>query len=197
MADSTKPISNFRQPIRFITAHNTAGKAIVHSREPLTWSAHDDNKLAFAVPYTTSTFPPDLNGDADLAAHERVVAGTGEEALGLVNPSGTVLRYVDFAPGYACGMHRTRSLDYGVVLEGEIDMVLDGDDGKGERRTLRRGDVAIQRATMHQWVNRSQTEWARVVFILQDSAKLYVGDKEMGEDLGKHSDLPPSRQSNS
>lgn len=179
------PISNLPQPTRFITSHNSSGQAVVHSHEPFAWQPYDNNNLAFSVAYTTSRFPPDLNGDADLAAHERVVSSGG---LGLVNPRGTVLRCVDFAPGYACGMHRTQSLDYGIVIEGEIDMVLDS----GERRSLRRGDVAVQRATQHQWVNTSPTEWARMMFVLQDCEPLVVGGKEMREDLGPNSGLPPS-----
>lgn len=179
------PHCTLRQPQRFITTHNASGKAVVHSHEPFSWAPYDNNNLAFAVPYTTSRFPPDLNDDADLAEHERVAA-SGQ--LGLVNPGGTVLRCVDFAPGYACAMHRTQSLDYGVVLEGEVDMVLDG----GDLHTLRRGDVAVQRATQHQWVNRSLTEWARMLFVLQDCEPLVVNGVRMGEDLGDTSGLPPS-----
>ena len=48
--------------------------------------------------------------------------------LGLVNPKGTVCRVVDFAPGYECMMHRTQSLDFGVVLEGKVEMLLDSGD---------------------------------------------------------------------
>ncbi|KAL2021663.1 hypothetical protein VTK56DRAFT_6755 [Thermocarpiscus australiensis] len=193
---STSPLSNLPQLQRFITGHNAEGKAVVHSHSPFTWQPYDNNNLAFAVPYTTSSFPPDLNHDADIAAHERVVAPGGR--LGLVNPGGTVLRVVDFAPGYACGMHRTRSLDYGIVLEGEVDMVLEEEeeDGAGggarKRHTLRRGDVAVQRATRHQWVNRSATEWARMVFVLQDCRPVVVAGVEMREDLGENSGLPPS-----
>lgn len=182
------PISNLHQPQRFITTHNASGQAIVHSHSPFTWTPYDDRNLGFAVPYTTSSFPPDLNADADIAAHEQTVAaGT----LGLVNPRGTVLRCVDFAPGYACAMHRTQSLDYGIVMEGEVDMVLDS----GESHVLKRGDVAVQRATQHQWVNRSKTEWARMMFVLQDCKRLVVGGKEMGEDLGVIGDLPASGNS--
>ncbi|KAK3291333.1 uncharacterized protein B0H64DRAFT_378080 [Chaetomium fimeti] len=187
-AESATPLSNLHQPQRFITTHNDSGKAIVHSHSPFMWSAYDDRNLAFAVPYTTSTFPPDLNNDADIAAHEGV---TASGKLGLVNPHGTVLRCVDFAPGYACGMHRTQSLDYGIVMEGTVDMVLDS----GECHTLRRGDVAVQRATQHQWVNRSETEWVRMMFVLQDCKRLVVAGEEMGEDLGENSGLPPSGNS--
>lgn len=181
----TQPLSNLPQLNRFVTSHNSSGQAIVHTHGPFTWQAYDDKNLAFSVPYTTSRFPPDLNKDADIADHERIMAsGT----LGLVNPRGTVIRCVDFAPGYECGMHRTQSLDYGIVLEGEVDMVLDS----GERYAMKRGDVAVQRATQHQWVNKSKTEWARMMFVLQDCEKLVVEGKEMGEDLGTNSGLPPS-----
>ncbi|KAL2167699.1 hypothetical protein VTG60DRAFT_918 [Thermothelomyces hinnuleus] len=182
---SSAPISDLPQLTRFITTHNEAGQAVVHSETKFSWAPYDEGNLAFAVPYTTSALPPDLNGEVDVAEHERVVAsGT----LGLVRPGGTVLRVVDFAPSYACGMHRTLSLDYGVVLEGEVDMVLDS----GDRRTLRRGDVAVQRATQHQWVNRSQTQWARMLFVLQDCKRLVVAGQDVGEDLPPESGLPPS-----
>ncbi|KAK3315997.1 hypothetical protein B0H66DRAFT_478899 [Apodospora peruviana] len=179
------PISTLPQLHRYITGHNAEGKAIVHSHNDFEWQAYDDDQLAFSVPYTTSQFPPDLNDDADVTNHLAVVGGG---KLGLVHPRGTVFRCVDFAPGYACGMHRTQSLDYGIVLEGQVDMVLDS----GEVHPLKRGDVAIQRATQHQWVNKSKTEWARMMFVLQDCKPLVVNDQEMKEDLGENSGLPPS-----
>ncbi|KAK4666220.1 hypothetical protein QC763_405690 [Podospora pseudopauciseta] len=179
-------LSDLHQPTTFITGHNSSGQAIVQSHNPFQWRPYDDNNLAFAVPYTTSRCPPDLNNDADLKLHQSLISTP--DKLGLVNPKGTVLRCVDFAPGYACGMHRTQSLDYGIVMEGEVDMVLDS----GERYSLKRGDVAIQRATQHQWVNKSDTKWARMMFVLQDCEPLVVGGKKMGEDLGTNSGLPPS-----
>ena len=77
-------------------------------------------------------------------------------------------------------MHRTQSLDYGIILEGSVDMLLDS----GERQSMKRGDVAVQRATMHQWINTSETEWARIMFVLQDCRPLTVAGKSLGEDLG-------------
>ncbi|KAK3941426.1 hypothetical protein QBC46DRAFT_382667 [Diplogelasinospora grovesii] len=178
-------LSNLPQLHRFVTGHNSDGKAIVHSHNDFEWKPYDNNNLAFSVAYTTSEFPPNLNSDADVKAHAAVMEG-GQ--LGLVNPRGTVLRCVDFAPGYACGMHRTQSLDYGIVLEGEVDMVLDS----GEVHTMKRGDVAVQRATQHQWVNKSKTDWCRMIFVLQDCKPLEVAGQAMGEDLGSNSGLPPS-----
>lgn len=58
-------------------------------------------------------------------------------------------------------------------------MVLD--DGVG--RVMGRGDVAVQRGTNHGWRNTSETEWARMFFVLQESEKVQVGGKELGADL--------------
>lgn len=77
-------------------------------------------------------------------------------------------------------MHRTSSLDFGIVLEGTIEMVLDD----GSKTVMRRGDVAVQRATMHQWRNVSGTEWARMQFVLQDVRAVRVNGEVFGEDLG-------------
>ena len=76
-------------------------------------------------------------------------------------------------------MHRTQSLDYGVVLEGEMEMILDS----GEKRIMGRGDLAVQRGTNHAWRNTSDTQWARMFFVLQAAEKVMVDGKELGEDL--------------
>ena len=60
------------------------------------------------------------------------------------------------------------SLDYGTALEARIEMELD----TGEKHILTWGDVAVQRATMHTLRNMSDTEWARMVFVLQDCQPL-------------------------
>ena len=60
-------------------------------------------------------------------------------------------------------MHRTRSLDYAIIMSGEIDMLLDDSVVH-----LKAGDVVVQQATNHAWVNRGK-EPCRVAFILIDS----------------------------
>jgi naringenin degradation protein FdeH len=62
-------------------------------------------------------------------------------------------------------MHRTRSVDYAIVMKGEIDMLLD----EGEIH-LKAGDVLIQQGTNHAWVNRG-TEPCRIAFVLIDAAE--------------------------
>jgi mannose-6-phosphate isomerase-like protein (cupin superfamily) len=60
-------------------------------------------------------------------------------------------------------MHRTRTLDYAVILSGEIDMMLDDTSVH-----LKQGDVIVQQATNHGWVNHG-TEPCRILFVLMDS----------------------------
>ncbi|KAH8594883.1 hypothetical protein B0O99DRAFT_512947 [Bisporella sp. PMI_857] len=180
-------VSNLPGLTTYITGHDElTGKAIVQSKRPGKWTSFEDNLMGFNVIYTTSEFPASLNSNADITRHDEV---TTSGKLGLVQPGGTVCRIVDFAPGYDCIMHRTQSLDYGVVLEGSIELVLDS----GETELMHRGDVAVQRATMHAWQNPSKTDWARMLFVLQDCQKLVLGGKVLKEDLGRGVEgLPPS-----
>jgi hypothetical protein len=62
------------------------------------------------------------------------------------------------------GMHRTATVDYALILQGEVVAVLDT-----EETTLRSGDVLIQRGTHHAWANRSDAV-ARIAFVLIDAA---------------------------
>lgn len=177
--------SNLPGPTAYLTGHDSSGKAIIHSSHPIQWNNYDDDKLAMKEAYTT-TFPADLNADADITEHQNKLK-SGK--LGLVSGGCTVLRYVDFAPDYTCMMHRTQSLDYGIVVEGEIESILDS----GETQTMGRGDVMVQRATMHAWRNPSKTEWARMIFCLQDCKPVFVNGERFGEDLGRGTEgLPGS-----
>ncbi|WP_336987225.1 cupin domain-containing protein [Altererythrobacter aquiaggeris] len=61
-------------------------------------------------------------------------------------------------------MHRTQTVDYGIVMEGEITLILDT-----EERIVSAGDIVVQRGTNHGWANRSG-KMCRVVFVLIDGA---------------------------
>lgn len=166
-------------PTVYLTGHDKeSSQSIIHSTRPLEWHRYDGDHMTMGVAYTTR-FPPDLNEDADVKAHDQKMQQSGGK-LGLVSGGGTVLRYVDFAPGYTCLMHRTQSVDYGIVIEGQVVVVLD----EGKEQLMGRGDVCVQRATMHAWRNPSSTEWARMIFALQDCQPLYINGERFGEDLG-------------
>ncbi|KAI1361699.1 hypothetical protein F5Y08DRAFT_342443 [Xylaria arbuscula] len=169
----------------FVTGHNSEGKAIIHSTRPAKWKAFENGVMGFNQIYTNE-FPADLNDDADIRFHDDKIASGN---LGLAVKSGTVCRMVDFGPGYVCMLHRTQSLDFGIVIEGEVDLILD--DGSSTR--IKRGDIAVQRATMHSWRNPSTTSWARMVFVLQDTKPLFVSGKRYGEHHGRGTEgLPMS-----
>jgi quercetin dioxygenase-like cupin family protein len=84
--------------------------------------------------------------------HQSCVAWTGAD--------GTIFRIVEYQPGVAPRMHRTETIDYAVVISGEIDMQLD----VGAVH-LRAGDVLVQQATLHDWVNRGR-EPCVIAFVL-------------------------------
>ena len=71
----------------------------------------------------------------------------------------------DRRPGKHPGMHRTETVDYAIILEGEIWAVMD----QGET-LMRAGDVLIQRGTDHAWANRSNAT-ARIAFVLIDGSR--------------------------
>jgi quercetin dioxygenase-like cupin family protein len=170
---------------RYITTHNDEGKAIFSKAfgEESEMKANDDG-IAFALSYVNKGLPIDMNDDKDFETYGHYL----KNDPGLVVSGGTVLRHVDIPPKVSCAMHRTVSLDYGCVLEGEVECLLDS----GEKRLMKRGDVAIQRGTMHQWINPSESEWCRMLFVLQESKPLTLAGEKAGEELAGMAGVRPS-----
>ncbi|GAB7344277.1 hypothetical protein MBLNU457_2151t1 [Dothideomycetes sp. NU457] len=172
---------------RIVTTHNSEGKAIIDKSIDTNASfdgTPQGGKAAFMLGYTTTQFPPNLNEDADIKIYKNFL----EKPPGLVSGNGTVLRVVDCAPGTISPMHRTVSLDYGVVLMGDIELVLDS----GETKAMKVGDICVQRGTMHAWRNTSQTEWARMLYVLQPCQPVTVNGEELKEDYGDMVGVPKS-----
>jgi quercetin dioxygenase-like cupin family protein len=71
---------------------------------------------------------------------------------------------IEFQPGNTRDMHSTETIDYALVLKGEMDMFLDDN----QKVHVKEGDVIIQRATLHDWSNRG-TEPCVIAFILIDA----------------------------
>ena len=152
---------------RVVTGHDDAGRAVVVEDAelrgaPLAEDADRADALFFQL-WTTSEMPVD-NADEALEAQR---AGSSTTIVG--NGRGSVLRVGVLAPGARSPMHRTESLDYGILLEGECDLELDG----GEVVTLRAGDVVVQRGTNHRWHNRSGAP-CRFAWILLDAKPVVV-----------------------
>jgi mannose-6-phosphate isomerase-like protein (cupin superfamily) len=84
-------------------------------------------------------------------------------------PGGSRFVVIDYPPGNVGSMHRTETIDYVIVLSGEIDMVMDD-----STVSLRAGDTMVQRGTNHAWFNRG-SENARLAFVLIDAEPLGIG----------------------
>ena len=135
---------------RVVTGHDAQGRARVAIDEVCRNVISRRPNHASCVVWSTGAFPADNGDERDGAARE--VATTDQ--------NGTVFRIVEYRPGVAPRNHRTESIDYAVVLAGEIDMELEG-----ETVRLRAGDVLVQRGTVHNWVNRG-TAPCVIAFVL-------------------------------
>lgn len=166
---------------RVVTGLDASGKAIVMFDSAVQLTSFRSPNPAGEM-WVTPKSPPDFSWTEDRAKIKVPLTPP---------PGGTIFRIVDFVPltpeaekkmdinmmmrvvgDHAPRkglppkhpmMHRTRSLDYAIILSGEIDMMLD--DAVVH---LKAGDVVVQQATNHAWVNRGK-EVCRIAFILMDS----------------------------
>ena len=170
-----------RQTRRVIAGHDAGGKAVVVADGPApNTKMRQVTGLTSTLVWVTEASPADISSPADPTLRE----------IGVAPPAGgSILRIVDFPPEPKTGagidnaamkkemglhhgdakparhpyMHRTRSIDYALVLEGEIDMLLDDSEVH-----LKAGDVLIQLGTNHAWVNNSD-KYCRIAFVLIDA----------------------------
>jgi quercetin dioxygenase-like cupin family protein len=141
---------------RVVTGHDARGKAVITIDEIAPTQSPRPGHQVSAI-WANARIPAD-NGDARDGA-------TITAASHL--PNGATFRIVRHAPGATSRMHRTDTLDYGIVLAGSI--VLELDDGV--QTMLSAGDVLVQRGTIHQWSNPSDTP-CTIAFVLIDAAPL-------------------------
>ncbi len=144
---------------RVITGHDNSGKAIVEIDEIV-----NDLKVgrpgAMVAPiWTTEGFPVNNDGHEDASTRQ----------VGTTLAGGTILRVVEFSPGVQARNHRTDSIDYAVIMSGEIDMEMDG-----TMTHLKAGDVLVQRGTIHNWINNG-TAPCVIVFALIDAKPVTAG----------------------
>lgn len=139
---------------RIVTGHDATGKAVFLQDSLIKGGSLPDGEAEFAVVWRTVGHPIDNNDASDRAA----------EPVGLTQPDGSILRIVDIPPGKRSPMHRTNSLDYGIVLQGTVGLELDD----GASTLVQTGEVVVQRGTIHAWFNPGPSP-ARVAFILLDA----------------------------
>lgn len=145
---------------RVVTGHDAAGKAVVISNSTVSGVFTPAGTSQLTLIWTSATAPVDNEDDFD----------GRDRKVDLTLPGGSVIRVVDMLPGTTAPMHRTSSLDYGIVMSGSIELVLDDD----ARTLIEAGGIIIQRGTIHAWHNPSADVIARVAFVLLDAKPVTV-----------------------
>jgi len=142
-------------PRRIVTGHDASGRSVVLSDGPNPKTL-DVGTAAFHEIWVTDRTP------APIAATEP--DPTDRPVRTPPPANGVLVRFTEMAPGAESPMHRTETLDVGIVLEGETWLLLD--DGSETRVGV--GDAVVQRGTNHAWANRSDQP-ARMVFAMIDA----------------------------
>jgi mannose-6-phosphate isomerase-like protein (cupin superfamily) len=135
---------------RVVTGHDDDGKAVVKIDEICKNVRSGRERHHSCVVWSTGSFPADNSNSED----------GGARNVGSTDSNGTVFRIVRYDPGVAPRNHRTDSVDYAIVISGEIDMEMDG-----AIVHLQQGDCLVQRGTVHNWINRG-TEPCVIGFVL-------------------------------
>ena len=148
---------------RVVTGHNAKGQAIVEIDEIAKNVISSRPGASSCVVWSTKGFPVDNDGFSDPTGVTKTTVDNG-----------TVFRIVHYAPGVTPRNHRTDSIDYAVVMSGEIDMELDD----GVMVTLKAGDVLVQRGTIHNWVNRGN-DVCIVAFVLISAKPVTAAGKPL------------------
>lgn len=153
-----------RTPVRrVVTGHDASNVAKVIVDAPATNERRPPSGLISTLIWCSDATP------ADMPVGE-TFEDMGARKLGTPPPpNGTRFAVIDFPPGCPPSMHRTETIDYVIVVSGEIDMDMDDSTVK-----LKAGDVVVQRGTNHAWANRG-TETARIAVVLVDAKPLGIG----------------------
>ena len=160
----SNPMPTGTIPRRVVTGHDANGVSVVVSDGAVpVHKVMPQDGVGFYEIWATDAMPAPVSAVEPNEPTERSLRVPPE-------PNGTKIRINEFFPGFINEMgnqspvHRTESIDYGIVLEGEIWLVLDDSEV-----LLKAGDVVVQRGTDHAWANRSD-KVARVAFILVDGS---------------------------
>jgi quercetin dioxygenase-like cupin family protein len=156
---------------RVVTGHADNGAAIFTGDDLFDTVVIPSGDAAMRTIWTTLNVPADLNDETDGAKRD---AGTTLKG-------GSVIRIVDMLPNASSPMHRSSSIDYGIIISGKIELELDN----GVVKTLGKGDIIVQRGTIHKWRNPSKKTICRILFVLTE-AKPYIFNGEPLVDFMGH-----------
>jgi quercetin dioxygenase-like cupin family protein len=152
---------------RVVTGHTNDGIAIFTSDESYETIVIPSGDAAMATIWTTATVPADCNDETD---------GRKRDA-GTTLKGGSVIRVVDMLPNSSSPLHRTSSIDYGIVISGKIELELDNHVFK----IIEAGGIIVQKGTIHKWRNPSSEEICRIVFVLTEAKPFVVNGVKLEE----------------
>jgi quercetin dioxygenase-like cupin family protein len=159
----TKPIR------RVVTGHTKIGKAVFTADDEFETVVIPSGDAAMATIWTTATVPADCNDETDGRLRD---AGTTLKG-------GSVIRVVDMLPGASSPLHRSASIDYGIIMSGEIELELEDKVFK----TVGIGGIIIQNGTIHKWRNPSPSEICRIIFVLTESKPFEVNGVPLTDEM--------------
>lgn len=149
---------------RVVVGNTAAGEAVLVSDEQIAVVPRGTGHgIVGSEMWSTDAMPVDSSKAAEADQRQGFVKRFNHFNY-VGNGQGTTFRITRWEPGHARFTHRTRTLDYDVVLEGEIDLELDG----GETVHLKAGDVVVMRGARHTWMNRGD-KTAVTAFMLIDA----------------------------
>lgn len=152
---------------RIVTGHEgDVAKALIDA--PATNAKYPAPGTVSTLIWSTDSMPAKIPVGATIEDMGARIIGTAPL------PNGTRFAVIDFPPGNKPHLHRTETVDYVIVLEGEIEMDMDDSTVK-----MKAGDIMVQRGTNHAWANRSNVR-ARVAFVLIDAEPLGIGKPVLG-----------------
>jgi quercetin dioxygenase-like cupin family protein len=167
---------------RVVTGRDSRGKSVVAHDGPPPWSKVFEHTPGFASSFvwaTTAYVKPDQADPTEVATS--IVPGPGGSSLLIVtfppdsvmadptfDPEAAGREHAEESPGLvdyfepdSPGMHTTPTIDYGIVLDGEVWLELDD----GETVHLKKHDIIVQNGTRHAWRNRSASP-VKIAFVL-------------------------------
>lgn len=179
---------NLTPPKRYISGFDNQGRSIINELiDPeIQWTdvsnGSNEHSGQFSLAYATKGFPIDISENNDIDFYKNCL----HEGVSITIPGGSVMRVVDLAPGSISPMHRTTSIDYGIVLQGQVEAIMDS----GDSVILNKDDIFVQRGTMHAWKNTSTEDYARMIYVLISSKPIEINGKPLKEDLGGVTGVP-------
>ncbi|KAH7313174.1 cupin 2 domain-containing protein [Rhexocercosporidium sp. MPI-PUGE-AT-0058] len=163
-------MSNLPPPRLTIASNTSSGISTISSTSTITpLHPFGPHATGFTTLFSTSSFP---------ASNTAPLPSSATTSIPRPGDKGTVFCTSDIPPNTTSAFHRTRTLDYMVVLKGEIVLRVDG----GEEVVVGEGEMCVQRGAVHSWINKTD-QWCRMLFVMLDAEAVILEDGKVLEDV--------------